>query len=66
MDIKVKVKQTGEETTLSVEEYPSGLYVIENNDPARQYGLPCTLDEFLDSLENDKSIEIIRQDITGG
>lgn len=59
--IKIQNTKTKKITSLGIQEYSIGLYVIENNHPARQYVLDCTQDEFLESLRNTPEFEIIEQ-----
>jgi len=57
--IKIRDKNTNKEIDIAMQEYVVGLYVIENNDPTKQYGLRCTEKEFLEGLRNNPAIEVI-------
>lgn len=57
--LTIRNKRTGIKTNIAMQEYSIGLYVIENNDPKKQYGLKCSEEEFINNLKNDENIEII-------
>ncbi len=58
--VKIRDKKTQKETDFAIQEYTVGLYVIENNDPTRQYGLDCSEKQFVEMLKNNPEIEIIK------
>lgn len=59
--VKIRDKKTGIETDIAIQEYSVGLYVIENNDPTRQYGVNCSEKEFLEMLVNSPETEILEE-----
>jgi hypothetical protein len=61
MYIKIRDKKTKEVTTIRTQQYTCGLYVIENDDPSRQYSLDTNEKELLKNLKNDDDIEIIKK-----
>jgi len=57
--ITIRDKRTQEEVNIALQEYAVGLYVIESNNPARQYGFNGSAKEFIDLLKKNKEIEVI-------
>lgn len=61
MFTKVKVKETGEFTSFRSEQFGVGLYVIINNDPAQQFNLDNTEQNFHDDIRNNPNFEVVEE-----
>jgi len=59
MFTKVRDTKTNVETSFRTQQYSTGCYVIENDNPARQYGVDIDEEQFHKLIRAERGLEVI-------